>query len=755
MSPTTKRFLLPLLLALVCLLPAPWARATTYYFDVSQDNWSASNTLNLVSAGTTPTLVSNDVVEFFSSTADATYWDCGASGRRIIVTSLTNVTLRQRAGYPQVTITGAVNITGSWTNIAAGVYEKTISGLEASAVTYLYGTINETFDTWSGVGSLGGYLKRVSTNTVVSSTDLSWSISGTTLRIKYSGLSAAPLDSTVNWVRSGKTTPYQGINLVSCTNCTVSKLWFTRTCTRWNDGANGYGVLGNTCTGCSIVSCVSFDGDDHNFGFLTSPNCSIIDCIGDGCGAVAPDSSFVYYAAAANTVTGARITNCKAIVRGLYDLNGANLPADIIAITSCSGSAGTVTVVTTEPHNLVAGQSVTIAGATPSGYNATANVVSVADNTHFTYSNATTGASSGTITCTINFQGAPAGFWAHTNASGGSATNYIDDIEYRGCTAVVDPQFYLGATNGWAGSTYPFTVSGCRPVMGDDFNPLSYPMRVYDSTVINGMGTSWTTGTNIAFVRCTLTNNGATTNDYFRWNANAYGVYGFQAGSTNSTILFQACDIYNTCQATDTNPQYTIFGWGYNDGDKALRYRFEKCTIRDNTNPKNQVDARGTFFSQPWCNVLTAANASASDCIVRQCLLASVGGGTRTKVRVVGGSCTFADTNAFKSVYQFHGCWYYGFDSSVGYADNPATLDSKADWSGATTFQAGMDPGGTYDVDPLFVSSTAANVGVTGASTVRTVTVKSGNPEVVGVNGRVGNNIGCLQFGGNPRRATP
>lgn len=54
-------------------------------------------------------------------------------------------------------------------------------------------------------------------------------------------------------------------------------------------------------------------------------------------------------------------------------------------ITSISSSGTTVTVVTSAPHGLTAGQAATISGVTPSSFNGTFTVTSVPNSTTFTY----------------------------------------------------------------------------------------------------------------------------------------------------------------------------------------------------------------------------------------------------------------------------------------------------------------------------------------------------------------------------------
>ena len=83
---------------------------------------------------------------------------------------------------------------------------------------------------------------------------------------------------------------------------------------------------------------------------------------------------------------------------GQVMFQSAILPPEITSVVSLSGAAGTVNATTTFAHNLTPGSTVVIAGATPAGYNGTFVVVATPTATTFTYANATTGASSGTIT---------------------------------------------------------------------------------------------------------------------------------------------------------------------------------------------------------------------------------------------------------------------------------------------------------------------------------------------------------------------
>jgi hypothetical protein len=60
-----------------------------------------------------------------------------------------------------------------------------------------------------------------------------------------------------------------------------------------------------------------------------------------------------------------------------------------------------MTYTTSAAHNFAAGQKVTVAGATPSGYNVTAATITSASGSTFTVAGTATGSSSGTITATI------------------------------------------------------------------------------------------------------------------------------------------------------------------------------------------------------------------------------------------------------------------------------------------------------------------------------------------------------------------
>lgn len=62
------------------------------------------------------------------------------------------------------------------------------------------------------------------------------------------------------------------------------------------------------------------------------------------------------------------------------------------ATTAASGTGTTATITTTSAHGLAVGDFVTVAGVTPSGYNATALVTAVPSTTQISYANTTTGA---------------------------------------------------------------------------------------------------------------------------------------------------------------------------------------------------------------------------------------------------------------------------------------------------------------------------------------------------------------------------
>ena len=74
------------------------------------------------------------------------------------------------------------------------------------------------------------------------------------------------------------------------------------------------------------------------------------------------------------------------------------MPGSIATLTGLVGAGGVATAATAVAHAFVVGDRVTIAGATPSGFNGTFVIASVPDNTHFTFASTTAGAATGTIT---------------------------------------------------------------------------------------------------------------------------------------------------------------------------------------------------------------------------------------------------------------------------------------------------------------------------------------------------------------------
>jgi hypothetical protein len=103
-----------------------------------------------------------------------------------------------------------------------------------------------------------------------------------------------------------------------------------------------------------------------------------------------------------------------------------NVPASGLSV-----SAGTVTVTTNAPHGFAAGQSVTISGVSPVGYNGTYSIVAVPTATTFTYASGTTGSSSAAMqlnnalpisTLTANTTTVTATCTGHGLTSGSSAT---------------------------------------------------------------------------------------------------------------------------------------------------------------------------------------------------------------------------------------------------------------------------------------------------------------------------------------------
>jgi hypothetical protein len=121
-----------------------------------------------------------------------------------------------------------------------------------------------------------------------------------------------------------------------------------------------------------------------------------------------------------------------------------NVPASALAV-----SAGTVTVTTNAPHGLAAGQSVTISGVTPVGYNGVYTIATVPTATTFTYSSATTGTSAAAMllnnattitTLTSNTTTVTATATSHGLSTGGTATITGSSIPaYNGTYTVTVP----------------------------------------------------------------------------------------------------------------------------------------------------------------------------------------------------------------------------------------------------------------------------------------------------------------------------
>lgn len=72
--------------------------------------------------------------------------------------------------------------------------------------------------------------------------------------------------------------------------------------------------------------------------------------------------------------------------------------------TAASGTGTVATITTTSAHGLAIGNSVTVAGVTPTGYNGTYTVTAVPSTTQFSYANATTGAQTVAGTVTLKSQ---------------------------------------------------------------------------------------------------------------------------------------------------------------------------------------------------------------------------------------------------------------------------------------------------------------------------------------------------------------
>ena len=72
-----------------------------------------------------------------------------------------------------------------------------------------------------------------------------------------------------------------------------------------------------------------------------------------------------------------------------------------VAVGAATESGNTVTITTSAAHNFVVGQTVVIAGITPTGYNGTFTITSVPTPTTFTYTNPTSGLAASTVRSSV------------------------------------------------------------------------------------------------------------------------------------------------------------------------------------------------------------------------------------------------------------------------------------------------------------------------------------------------------------------
>ena len=140
------------------------------------------------------------------------------------------------------------------------------------------------------------------------------------------------------------------------------------------------------------------------------------------------------------------------------------------ATTAASGDGTTATITTTSAHGLAVGDLVTVAGVTPTGYNATAIVTVVGSTTTFSYLNATTGAQ--TVAGTVS---APAQSSVTARSAGtaglvikGAASQTADLLQLQDSTAAVKIKMGVSGTisAGFFGEVNS-TGAYIQPVSGD------------------------------------------------------------------------------------------------------------------------------------------------------------------------------------------------------------------------------------------------------------------------------------------------
>jgi len=150
------------------------------------------------------------------------------------------------------------------------------------------------------------------------------------------------------------------------------------------------------------------------------------------------------------TYTAANEFNAGELVT-VTGLNGS------VAITGITASAGVVTYATASTTGLSAGQSITVTGASTSGFNGTFTILAVTANTNFTVTSAATGSTStatGTYASAFNLTNATIATVSGTNFTVTSATT---DRAVSGATDTASVNLEvipgIGADYGWSTTT--------------------------------------------------------------------------------------------------------------------------------------------------------------------------------------------------------------------------------------------------------------------------------------------------------------
>lgn len=128
-----------------------------------------------------------------------------------------------------------------------------------------------------------------------------------------------------------------------------------------------------------------------------------------------------------------------------------------VAITGITANAGVVTYATSSTTGLSAGQSITITGASTSGFNGTKTILAVTTNTNFTVTSAATGSTStatGTYSSAFNLSNVPIATVSGTNFT---VTNSTTDRSVSGATGLASVNVEvipgIGADYGWSTTT--------------------------------------------------------------------------------------------------------------------------------------------------------------------------------------------------------------------------------------------------------------------------------------------------------------